>query len=221
MSLAHAIPQHTLATEEPAPVTTLLHVVGDTSLVGEQALQAFATQGSNVQQYPSVQNFGERFVYDRSAAQCMIILEQLRAGVVLQQRLANANIRIPIVYIIDREDEVDLAVQAMKLGALDMLMLPCETDALNHLVQSTLEHEVDIRRQDVATGQISSRLANLTLRELQVLELLVGAHSTKSIASRLKISPKTVFVHRARVLEKVGADNLVELSLLVSASRKN
>ena len=220
MSLVHTVPQDA-ATTEPTLVATLIHIIGDAGALGDDTLQAFAAQGYKVLPYEHVQNFGERFVYDRGAAQCMIIVEQLRAGVVLQQRLANANIRMPVIYVIERTGDIDAAVQAMKLGALDMLFPPCVATAVNRLVQSTLEHEVDIRRQSVATDEITSRLANLTHREQQVLELLVGAHSTKSIASRLNISPKTVFVHRARVLEKVGVDNLVELSLLVNASRKN
>ena len=83
-------------------------------------------------------------------------------------------------------------------------------------VRVALASEADVCEKLAGQRSINERLAKLTPREREVLDLLVTAHSTKEIASRLQINAKTVFVHRARVMEKMGADNLVELSQMVT-----
>ena len=124
-------------------------------------------------------------------------------GLELQQRLARAGCALPVI-IITGHGDVPMAVRALKAGAVDFLEKPFAEDAL-----------LDAVRRAIATSQAAHaanmRLARLTAREREVLDALVAGRANKEIARDLGISPRTVEVHRARVLEKMGVAGLPEL----------
>jgi FixJ family two-component response regulator len=112
-----------------------------------------------------------------------------------------------------------MAVRAMKAGAVDFLEKPFEEGQLLAAVTRAL----DDNHQTLAAAMISTdaaqRIAALTPRERQVLDILVTGKSNKEIAKTLGTSPRTIDVHRARVLQKLAATNLPELVHLVLAAR--
>jgi two-component system response regulator FixJ len=126
-------------------------------------------------------------------------------GLQFQERLAETHRDIPVIVITGHGD-VPLAVRAMKAGAVDFIEKPFSHETMLASIAAAMTRsaaEVD--------PAVLARLEALTPREREVLELLVIGHPNKVIAYRLEISPRTVEVHRARVLEKMKAHSLPEL----------
>jgi FixJ family two-component response regulator len=121
---------------------------------------------------------------------------------------------MPIVFVTGY-GHVPVAVQAMRSGAVDFLQKPVATEKLHATIARVLEADLQHCEELLARRNLESRLSKLTAREREVCDLLALGKSTKEIASQLKINVKTVFVHRARVLEKMQVDNLVALSSLL------
>jgi FixJ family two-component response regulator len=169
-----------------------------------------------VQSFLSAEDFFAHFEDDPAMPRCMVsdIRMPGMSGLALQERLVGNGVRMPMIFL-TAYAEVPHAVQAMKNGAVDFLEKPFERAQLLACIEKALGQEMEVCQKLAGQRSIHERLAKLTPREREVLELLVTAHSTKEIASRLNINAKTVFVHRARVMEKMGADNLVELSQMV------
>ena len=131
-------------------------------------------------------------------------------GLELQQRLKEMGIGMPIIVMTGHAD-VPLAVQAMKAGAVDFIEKPFNDDVLLSAVRIALKiHEKgDISTAE--TSQVQTKLDSLSTRERQVLEGLLAGHPNKTIAYDLSLSPRTVEVHRANVMTKMGANSLSEL----------
>jgi len=131
-------------------------------------------------------------------------------GLALQRRLQELGIRLPVIVMTGHGD-VPIAVQALKAGAADFIEKPFDDETLLIAVRAALEANRRSRAHDAEIESIATRLAGLTRRERQVLERLVAGQSNKTIAYDLGASPRTVEVHRARVMEKMGARSLSDL----------
>ena len=118
--------------------------------------------------------------------------------------------RLPIIVMTGHGD-VPLAVEAMKLGALDFLEKPFEDDSLIGMIEIALSQNDGGSRSDAVTAEMAVRVASLTQRERQVMQGLVSGQSNKVIAREYDISPRTVEVYRANVMTKMQAGNLSEL----------
>jgi two-component system response regulator FixJ len=129
-------------------------------------------------------------------------------GVELLQRMRVAGISMPTVVITGHGD-VPMAVQAMKAGAVDFIEKPFEDEVLIEALKRAAESIDRIAADDL--GSINHRLATLTDREREVFAAVVEGHPNKTIAYDLEISPRTVEVHRANVMAKMGARSLPEL----------
>jgi len=130
-------------------------------------------------------------------------------GLELQQRLLARYPELPII-IMTGHGDVPIAVRAMKQGAFEFLEKPFHGEVLLHSIEQALQRNRD--RQGARPGQdLRDRLAALTPREREVLDALVAGHPNKVIAHRLGISPRTVEIHRARVMEKMAARSLSHL----------
>ena len=131
-------------------------------------------------------------------------------GLELQERLKADGIRIPVIVITGRGD-VPKAVKALKTGAVDFIEKPFGGE----LVLSSIRRAIEIGKRARAKGELAAdaahRIERLTPREREVLDHLVVGHSNKMTAAKLAISPRTVEVHRARVMEKMHAQSLSHL----------
>ena len=138
------------------------------------------------------------------------------SGLDLQRLMAEREIHLPVI-VMTAHGDVDMAVRAMKEGAMDFLQKPFNDQVFLDLVQKAIGEsvraELDRRRQ----AAVRRRLAQLTPRERQVLDLIVEGKTNKVIADILCISEKTVEAHRAKVMEKSQAKSLVELMKMVLA----
>jgi len=142
--------------------------------------------------------------YDPAWPGCLLLEIRMRGmnGVDLQRQLLQRGIRIPVI-VISAVAEVPKVVSAIRAGAVDFLEKPIREEALLRAVREGLARDQE-RRADEA------KLAALTHRERQILELLVAGENYKEIASRLEVSPKTVEGHRVNLLRKLGLRSVVE-----------
>jgi two-component system response regulator FixJ len=131
-------------------------------------------------------------------------------GIELLRRLQTLNCRFPVI-IMTGHGDVPLAVEAMKLGAVDFLEKPFDDDLLISMIDSGLKRAEPEARNEAATREIAERVATLSPRERQVMDGLVAGLSNKAIAREYDISPRTIEVYRANVMTKMQAGSLSEL----------
>lgn len=144
---------------------------------------------------------------------CMAILD-LRMpgmdGLELQAELRRRNIWIPVVFL-SGEGDIPAAVSAVQHGAMDFIEKPVNSDLLMDRIEKALEIQERKRASDAADEVIQSRLASLTPREREVLELIAEGRTSKAIAIDLGVSERTIELHRSRVLKKMYVRNSSEL----------
>lgn len=131
-------------------------------------------------------------------------------GMTLHRQLLDEDCHVPVIFITGHGD-IPLAVTAMQRGASDFLTKPFEEGELLEKIDTAISQYRDLRSELDEQQAIKSRLEELTARERDVLDLIVQGCSNKQAAARLDISPRTVEIHRARVMEKTGADSVATL----------
>jgi FixJ family two-component response regulator len=123
------------------------------------------------------------------------------------------------VFILEDEPQVDLAVMAMKAGATDVVTKPIDSERLLMAVRDAVREDVHVGAIDGGKRNVEVRgFAQLTRREREVLQLITNGQSNKEAGRNLGISPRTIEVHRARVMEKLGARNTADLMRIVLTS---
>ena len=132
------------------------------------------------------------------------------SGIDLLRELRALGVHTPVIVMTGHGD-VPLAVEAMKLGAVDFLEKPFEEDALLAAVRGALQDQEKAGEREALRDEIAQRLAKLSERERQVLAGLVAGSPNKTIAFDLGISPRTVEVYRANLMTKMKAGSLSEL----------
>jgi FixJ family two-component response regulator len=132
------------------------------------------------------------------------------SGLDLQRLLKAAGHDIPVIFVTAHAD-VPLTVRAMKAGAIEVLTKPFDDQSLLDAVQQALEKDGTLRRAREEHDRIQHRFDTLTLREREVMGLVVTGLLNKQIAALLGTAEKTVKVHRAQVMHKMGADSVAAL----------
>jgi two-component system, LuxR family, response regulator FixJ len=138
-------------------------------------------------------------------------------GLTLQQELGNRRVGLPVI-IVTGHGDVPLAVRAMKAGAVDFIEKPFDDELLLQSIQRALAMGHENRTQASFAQHATARAALLTERERQVLDRLVAGQPNKVIAYELDISPRTVEIHRAHVMEKLQARSLSDVVRLALAA---
>ena len=131
-------------------------------------------------------------------------------GIELLKRMKAGHSTFPIL-IMTGHGDVPLAVEAMKLGAVDFLEKPFEDDRLIGMIEGAIRQAEPAARSEAVTHDIAARVATLSPRERQVMEGLIAGLSNKLIARDYDISPRTIEVYRANVMTKMQANSLSEL----------
>ncbi len=139
------------------------------------------------------------------------------SGLELQEELTRRGCRLPVVIVTGHAD-VGLAVRAMKSGAVDFIEKPYSEEELLRAVTTGLTQVADSRLSQAAEEQARTRVASLTPREREVLQRLVAGMPNKVIAHELGISPRTVEIHRANLMEKLGCRSLAEVVRIAIAA---
>jgi len=188
----------------------VVHVIDDDESVRHALAFLLATSGMAVQVHES----GTAFLNAVATLQGGCILTDIRMpgidGLALQRRLIELGVKLPVIVMTGHGD-VPLAVEAMKAGAVDFIEKPFDDEVLLSAIRSALDRYDQQGRRDSETTQIAAKLDALSVRERQVLDGLIAGRPNKTIAYDLEISPRTVEIHRANVMTKMGAGSLSEL----------
>lgn len=203
-------------------MTPTVFVVDDDEALRDSLRWLLEAHGYQVALYDSA----EHFLADAAATVmqpgCLLLDVRMpgMGGQELFDTLIERGSHMPVVFITGHGD-VPMAVAAVKKGAVDFIEKPFSEADLLRLVGQCLQRDVMQREAVAASASIAARLAALTPREREVLELIVAGKLNKLIADQLAISPKTVEVHRARVMDKMGVRSVAELVQAVIAWRRD
>jgi two-component system response regulator FixJ len=189
-----------------------VYVIDDDAAMRDSLDFLLSSAGFNVRLFDSAQTFLQELP-DMEAG--CVVTDIRMPGIdgieLLRQLHSTSSVRKLPVIIMTGHGDVPLAVEAMKLGALDFLEKPFEDERLVRTIETVLS-QTDIGcKSEAMTADIASRVASLTPRERQVMQGLVSGQSNKVIARDYDISPRTVEVYRANVMTKMQAGNLSEL----------
>ena len=192
------------------PSNAAVHVIDDDDAVRHSLEFLLRTARLEVQAYDSAAAFLK--IVPQSHIGCVITDVRMPdvSGIDLLKRLKELDRDIPVIVITGHGD-VPLAVEAMKLGAMDFFEKPFDDEALIAAVRSALARHTDDSSRKADIAHIHDRLKELSNRERQVLEGLVAGRPNKTIAYDLGISPRTVEIYRANLMTKMQAASLSDL----------
>jgi two-component system response regulator FixJ len=131
-------------------------------------------------------------------------------GLEVQSRLSAAGIGVPVI-ILTAHGDVATARAALKAGAFDFLEKPIDDALMLKTIEAALARDAEVRVREDRRATVLRQLARLTPRERQVLKLVVDGHHNREVARVLGISPRTVEVYKARVMDKLQVDRLPDL----------
>jgi len=198
------------------PRDKCVYIVDDDEAVRDSLSALLESKGYEVTSFGSAAEFLETA---RSLpAGCLVVDIRMPEmdGLELQQRLIERSLGFPLIVITGHGD-IPLAVRAMKAGAIDFIEKPFASEAILDGLAAAFARLATPTGRDPAAGAAASKLGLLSPREREVLEGLLAGLPNKSIAYDLGISPRTVEIHRARVMDKMGARSLSELIRLALA----
>jgi two-component system response regulator FixJ len=192
---------------QPDPV---IYVIDDDDAVRHSLEFLLKTAGMTVRGFESAKAFLDVLPQIRSG--CIITDVRMPdiTGIDLLRKVKQAGVDIPVIVITGHGD-IALAVEAMKIGAVDFLEKPFDDGTLIEAVRGSLSRTADAAQRNVELGAITGKLAALSNRERQVLEGLVAGKANKVIAFDLGISPRTVEIYRANLMTKMAANSLSDL----------
>jgi FixJ family two-component response regulator len=195
-----------------------VRVVDDDASVLKALGRLLRAAGFAVRTFPSPQVFLNE--HDATAPGCVVLDLSMPGldGLQIQRALTVLGDDCPIVFITGHGD-IASSVSAMKAGAVDFLTKPFEAQRLLEAVRTAVEKDRTVRAARAERSSIGARMAALTPREREVMAQVCAGRLNKQIAADLGIAEKTVKVHRARVMKKMGAGSVAELVQLVSATR--
>ncbi len=160
--------------------------------------------------FTSGQDFIDNF--DPAGIGCILLDQRMPGmnGLELQQNLRERNVSIPVILLTGHAD-VPLAVQAIRAGAFDIVEKPYKEELLTERIRAAFAAFDEMQKSRKEKATIVERINRLTRREKEVLDLMVAGKKNKDIAVELGISPKTLDIHRSKVMEKMEARTVADL----------
>jgi FixJ family two-component response regulator len=197
----------------PVPEPTVF-IVDDDDAVRRFLTNLVESIGLHVEAYASAQDFLD--VREPSQTGCLVLDVRMpgMSGLELQKKLADRAVDLPVI-VLTGHGNVQVAVHAMKAGAVDFIEKPFNNELLLDRIQHAVNESVRSGDERVQRTETTNRAQLLTPREHQVLDLIVAGETNKGIAGHLAISEKTVEVHRANVMRKMQANSLANLVKMI------
>jgi two-component system response regulator FixJ len=185
-------------------------VVDDDDAVRNSLRMLLKSADINAEVADSAQDYLAR--YDATQGGCLLLDVRMpgMSGLELQQELNMRGATIPVIFITGNGD-IPMAVEAMQHGAFDFLQKPFRDQDLLDRVQRALARDTENRARLRHTDRIRERVASLSPREREVLDLVIQGKANKMVAGDLGVSQRTVEIHRAHVMQKMEASSLAEL----------
>lgn len=188
----------------------IVHVIDDDEALRDSLTFLLRAAKMNVQTYSSAVAFLDALPSIRLSCVITDVRMPGLSGIDLLRRLKELNVAVPVIVITGHSD-VPLAVEAMKSGAIDFLEKPFDDEVLLASVRSALKFREGEEKRHTEHAEIENRLAALSNRERDVLGGLVTGRANKQIAFDLGISPRTVEIYRANLMDKMRAGSLSDL----------
>ena len=188
----------------------VVFVVDDDSAAREAIRSLLDSVGLRVETFGSAQEF---LASQRPDAPACLVLDVRLPGVSgldFQRDLAARNVAIPIIFITGHGD-IPMSVEAMKAGAMEFLTKPFRGQVLLDAIHKAIERDRAARQEQSKVAALRERLATLTPREREVMQLVISGLLNKQIASEFGASERTVKIHRGQVMRKMGAKSLPDL----------
>lgn len=202
-----------------SPSIPLVRVIDDEPSICRLFERVCAQLGLAIETFSQAETFLDK--YDEKRPGCVVLDVHLpsMSGLELLEEVSQRGWSIPFV-IISGKAEVSTAIRAFKLGSIDFLEKPFAKDEIEAAIRKAVAIDTELREKAAESAEIHGRIAKLTPREKQVMGLVVSGKSNRIIAEELGVSPKTVEVHRANVMQKMQADSLAQLVKMVVAEHR-
>lgn len=188
----------------------VVFVVDDDSAARAAIRSLLNSVGLRVETFGSAQEF---LASQRPDAPACLVLDVRLPGVSgldFQRDLAARNVAIPIIFITGHGD-IPMSVEAMKAGAMEFLTKPFRGQVLLDAIHKAIERDRAARQEQSKAAALRERLATLTPREREVMQLVISGLLNKQIATEFGASERTVKIHRGQVMRKMGAKSLPDL----------
>jgi two-component system, LuxR family, response regulator FixJ len=195
----------------------VVHLIDDDAAVRDAVGLLLRTEGFKVSTYESALTFLKTASNQTEGCVVTDVRMPEMTGMALIAKMKEERVSLPVVVLTAHAD-VPLAVEAMKLGAVDLLEKPFEDEALLAAVSMALQRRSAEENRSKESLEIKNRLGTLTRRENEILAGLLKGLSNKVIAHDLGISTRTAEVHRANIMAKMRAGNLAELVKMALAA---
>jgi two-component system, LuxR family, response regulator DctR len=199
-------------------MTAKAHIIDDDEAIRDALAWLLESRQIACASYASAEQFLTTPLNEHVGCLVLDIRMQGMSGLSLFDNLRERHYPLPVIFLTGHGD-VPMAVAALKKGAYDFFEKPFnDNDLVNRIVEAIT---LDVRRQarEATRDSLQNRLATLTPRERQTMELVLAGKYNKIIADELQISVRTVEVHRANLFDKMGVKTAVELARLLGRSQ--
>lgn len=196
----------------------LAHIVDDDEAIRDALTWLLRTRNVAARTWDSAEAFLAGWQADFHGCIVLDIRMKEMSGLECFDALLERNNSMPVIFLTGHGD-VPMAVSTLKKGAFDFLEKPFDDNALVDVVIRAMEADARKQASQESQATVAGRLAQLTPREQEVMQLVLAGKFNKVIADELNISMRTVEVHRSRVFEKMGVRSAVELAQLLAPGR--
>lgn len=196
----------------------LAHIVDDDEAIRDALTWLLRTRNVAARTWASAEEFLAGWQADFHGCIVLDIRMKEMSGLECFDALLERNNTMPVIFLTGHGD-VPMAVSTLKKGAFDFLEKPFDDNALVDVVIRAMETDARKQASQETQATVAGRLAQLTPREQEVMQLVLAGKFNKVIADALNISMRTVEVHRSRVFEKMGVRSAVELAQLLAPGR--
>ncbi len=194
-------------------------IVDDDDAVRDSLMDLVDSVGLPVEDFGSAQAFLDAYEPNRGGCLVLDIRMPGMSGLDLQGKLSELNSTLPIIFITGHGD-IPMAVRAMQRGAVDFIQKPFRDQELLDRINIALELGTENQALEKERRAVEGRIQALTRREREVMEMIVDGKANKVIAIDLGLSQRTVELHRARVMEKMGTRTLAALVRVITRARR-